>query len=137
MALRSMRVVAIAVTAFVATAAVADDLGNASGQSAAPAAKPQPGMKKPKNSALDAAHVGLDQIQFSQPNASPLAPTKNIKAAPLPRPGAAPSEPRGGVSLDFKWRASNDKVDPFDAVRHSSGPNSPGDAVQGGVKIGF
>ena len=37
----------------------------------------------------------------------------------------------------LKWRATNDRVDPYDAVRHSSGPNGPGDAVEGGVKLGF
>ena len=132
---RSM-LVAIAVAAFAVTAAVANDLGDVSGQAAPRAAKPHASVKKPKSVAPDPGDGGLDQIPFSQPNASPLAPAKSAKAA-APRPGAAPSEPDGGVSLDFKWRATHDQTDPFDAVRHSSGPNGPGDAVQGGVKLGF
>jgi hypothetical protein len=101
-------------------------------------AKPHRSVKKPKNPATDATtDAGMDQIQFSQPNASPLASTKGANAATQPSSRAAPSEPDGGVSLDLKWRATNDKADPFDAVRHSSGPNGEGDAVQGGVKIGF
>jgi hypothetical protein len=76
-----------------------------------------------------------DQIQFSQPNASRSPPRRARRRSQAQ--AAAPSEPDGGVSLDLKWRATNEKTDPFDAVRHSSGPNGPGDAVQGGVKIGF
>jgi len=136
MPLRST-LVAIAVIAVAATDAVADDLNDAAGQSARHATKPHHSVKKPKSPAPDAADGGFDQIQFSQPNASPLAPTKNARATSQSRQGPAPSDPGGGVSLDFKWRASNDKVDPFDAVRHTSGPNGQGDAVQGGVKIGF
>jgi hypothetical protein len=41
------------------------------------------------------------------------------------------------MSLGLQWRANNDKVDPYDAVRHSSGPAGPGDAIEGGVKLGF
>jgi hypothetical protein len=129
-------VIAIAATVFAATAAVADDLSSAN-QGAAAAPKPHHSAKKPKSPAPDATDASMDQIQFSQPNASPLASTKKANTTAQPSSRAAPSEPDGGVSLDLKWRATNDKVDPFDAVRHSSGPNGPGDAVEGGVKIGF
>ena len=135
MSLRPMLAIAIAATVFAATAAIADDLSGADKGAAAP--KPHRSAKKPKSPATDATDAGMDQIQFSQPNASPLASTKKANAAAPPSSRAAPSEPDGGVSLDLKWRATNDKVDPFDAVRHSSGANGQGDAVQGGVKIGF
>jgi hypothetical protein len=126
--LRSKLAIAIAAMAFAATAAVTDDLG------AAAAPKPHQGAKTVKGQASDATDAG-NQIRFSQPNASPLA--SKASATAQPSSGAAPSEPDGGVSLDLKWRVTNEKTDPFDAVRHSSGPNGPGDAVQGGVKIGF
>jgi hypothetical protein len=136
MRLRSLLVIAIAAAVFAAPAVVADDL-NIANRGAAAVTTPHHSAKKPKSPATGATDEGTDQIQFSQPDASPLAPTKKINAAAQPGSRAAPSEPNGGVSLDFKWRASNEKVDPFDAVRHTSGPNGPGDAVQGGVKIGF
>jgi hypothetical protein len=49
----------------------------------------------------------------------------------------APGEPKGSLSLDLKWHATNDRPDPFDAVTHTSGPNGSGDAFLGGVKLGF
>ena len=136
MPLHPMLAIAIAATVFAATAAVADDLGGAN-QGAAAAPKPHHSAKKPKSPAPDATDADMDQIQFSQPNASPLASTKKANTAAQPSSRTAPSEPDGGVSLELKWHATNDKTDPFDAVRHSSGPNGPGDAVQGGVKLGF
>ena len=134
-----LRLTLAAIAAAFATSALADDLNgpNAQGASPAAAAKSHRSVKKPSNAASDAASPDMDQIQFSQPNASPLANQKPTKAAPEKKSGDAASEPAGGVSLDFKWRATNDKTDPFDAVRHSSGANGPGDAVQGGIKIGF
>ena len=137
MPLRLMLMTAIAATVFAATAAVADDLSGANQGAAAAAPKPHHSAKKPKTPAPDATDLGMDQIQFSQPNASPLAPAKKTNATAQPSSRAAPSEPNGGVSLDLKWHATNDKNDPFDAVRHTSGPDGPGDAVQGGVKLGF
>ena len=136
MPLGPMLVIAIAATVFVAPAAIADDL-NGANKGAAAATKQHHSAKKPKSPATDATDAGMDQIQFSQPNASPLATTKKANATAQPSSRAAPSEPNGGVSLDLKWRATNEKTDPFDAVRHSSGPDGAGDAVQGGVKIGF
>jgi hypothetical protein len=131
--------VAATAIAFAVTSAFGDDLGGANAQGAAPAAaaKPHRTAKKPSAAAPDAASADLDQIQFSQPNASPLAGQKPAKTTPEKRTDGVSSEPAGGVSLDFKWRATNDRTDPFDAVRHTSGPNGPGDAVQGGIKVGF
>jgi hypothetical protein len=79
---------------------------------------------------------GMEGIDFSRPNESPLA-SKSQKSLHTPVARSAPLEPQGGVSFDLKWRATNDKADPYDAVRHDSGPNGPGDAVQGGLKLGF
>lgn len=135
MPLRLTLVMAIIAAAFAGTTAVADDLGDTN--KGAAVAKPHHSSKKPISPATASTDASMDQIQFSQPNASRLEPTKKTKATPQPSSSVVPKEPGGGVSLDLKWRATNEKVDPFDAVRHSSGPNGEGDAVQGGVKIGF
>ena len=134
-----LRLTLAAIAAAFATSALADDLGGTNTQGAAPPphAKPHKSVKKPSSAAPDAANADLDQIQFAQPNASPLANQKSTKTTPEKRTASAPSEPAGGVSLDFKWHATNDRNDPFDAVRHTSGPNGAGDGVQGGVKLGF
>src|SRR5579863_10447050 len=113
------------VIALSATPAFCDDLGAtrpADGASA-PAPKPHSVAKKPKVSAKDATTGALDQIQFSQPNAPPVGVRKAAAPPPLAKSGAAQSEPQGGVSFDVQWHATNDKTDPYDAVRHSSGPN--------------
>jgi hypothetical protein len=123
----------LSVATLIAAPAFSDDLD--ASHSAAVAVKPHPRAKKPKPAATDPTSQSMDQIHFSQPNASPIAPQKS--AAPSPRPGVAAKDPQGGLSVDLKWRANNDKVDPYDAVRHSSGPGGPGDAVQGGIKLGF
>jgi hypothetical protein len=123
----------LGIATLIAAPAFGDDLD--ASHSATVAVKPHPIAKKLKPAATDPTSQSLDQIRFSQPNASPIAPQKN--ASPSPRPGVAAKEPQGGLSLDMKWRASNDKVDPYDAVRHSSGPGGSGDAVQGGIKLGF
>ena len=79
---------------------------------------------------------GMETIDFSTPNQSPVAP-KSPKPSSPSEARSAPVEPQGGVSLDMKWHATNDKADPFDSVRHTSSPNGPGDAVEGGFKLGF
>jgi hypothetical protein len=138
MPLRSVLVTMAAVIACTA-AALGEDLAgtNRPGVRTNAVAKPHPNAK-PKHVMGDSAAQGsMDEIQFSQPNASPLGSQKTSSPSPGPKSGVAPSEPQGGVSLDLHWRASNDRVDPYDAVRHSSGPDGPGDAVEGGIKLGF
>jgi len=125
--------------AFWATSAFCDDLEplRSSRAIGASAAKSHTLAKKPKPAMTDSTPRDLDKIEFTQPNAPPLGAQRTASPAPATSPGRPPNEPQGGVSLNLKWRATNDKVDPYDAVRHDSGPNGPGDAVEGGIKLGF
>jgi hypothetical protein len=41
------------------------------------------------------------------------------------------------MSIGLKWHATNEPVDPYDSVRHTSGPDGPGDTLEGGIKLGF
>jgi hypothetical protein len=79
---------------------------------------------------------GIGDIKFSDPSARLVGETKTKPALPSDSSGGT-AQPSGGVSLDLKWHATNEPVDPFDAVRHTSGPDGAGDAVLGGVKLGF
>jgi hypothetical protein len=122
--------------ALAATPVVADDQ-TPPGAAAAQRDKNSARAKPAKPPATPAAAQGVpDAIDFSQPYGSPLAP-KGAKPAVAPAARLVPKQPEGGVSLDLKWRATNDKIDPYDAVRHTSGPDGQGDAVEGGVKLGF
>jgi|SRR5271170_4658779 len=78
----------------------------------------------------------LGDIRFSEPP-SPVTgarPPRENDAGPATRKSV---EPQGGVSLDLKWHATNDRVDPFDSVRHTSGPDGAGDGIEGGLELGF
>ncbi|HXW20785.1 MAG TPA: hypothetical protein VEK35_09805 [Roseiarcus sp.] len=122
--------------ALVATPVLADDQSPPSAAAAErDKAQVHPKSAKPPAAPASAQDVP-DSIDFSQPYGSPLAP-KGAKPAAAPEARPAAKEPQGGVALDLKWRATNDKVDPYDAVRHTSGPDGQGDAVEGGVKLGF
>jgi hypothetical protein len=79
----------------------------------------------------------LGDIPFSKPNASPVgeAATSNGDFAAARKGAAKPPAP--DVSLGLKWRATNEPVDPYDAVRHTSGPEGPGDTFEAGLKLGF
>jgi hypothetical protein len=116
-----------------------DDLEThkASGAPAPGFTRPHTGATKgkPLPSASTAGSVG--EIDFSQPYAPASSPQKSSNPAPAAQTRNAPVEPQGGVSLDLKWHATNDKADPYDAVRHTSGPDGPGDGVAAGVKLGF
>jgi hypothetical protein len=96
--------------------------------------KPTKAPKKAK-SAAKAEPEDLNAIPFSQPYGDPAG--EKAKAAAESKPRPAPEEPKGGVSVGLQWHATNDKVDPWDGIRHTSGPDGPGDAVEGGVKLGF
>jgi hypothetical protein len=41
------------------------------------------------------------------------------------------------VSLTYKWKASNDPVDPYWNMRSAPGSEAPGDSFLGGLKLGF
>jgi hypothetical protein len=123
---------------FAGSAALAEDV--AAPPNPAPAAdakhnvKPAKAPKKTK-SAAKADTDDLNAIPFSQPYGDPAA--EKAKASAESKPRSAPQEPKGGLSVGLQWHATNDKVDPWDGIRHTSGPDGPGDAVEGGVKLGF
>ena len=106
---------------------------------AAPQPKPAHASKaraKPANQAQPQAD-GLGEIQFSNPYAPPEG-AAGKKAADFPvgaRP--APTQPKGDVSFSYKWHATNEPVDVYNVVRHSAGPEGPGDTFMGGLKLGF
>jgi hypothetical protein len=127
------------VIALSATPAFCDDHAppSATDGAGATVVKPRPVAKKPKLPSKAPTTGSLNDIQFSRPNAPPVGAQKGAAQASQATKAAGPSEPQGGVSLDLQWHASNDKTDPYDAVRHTSGPNGPGDGVLGGIKLGF
>lgn len=96
---------------------------------AAGAAKSSKLAVKPGPKGVPAAAAdSMSNIKFSDPSA-PLAATPDAKGAL--------AEPDGGPSFGLKWHATNDPVDPYDTVRHTSGPEGPGAGVEAGVKIPF
>jgi hypothetical protein len=120
------------VLGFAASSAIADEI-------AAP---------EPKKTPAQAAHAkpakppvaqagGLQDVKFSDPNAPPVGAAPASKSALAPAANGAPKEPAANVSLSLKWHAANEPVDPYNAIRHTSGPDGPGDAFEGGIKLGF
>ena len=99
--------------------------------------KPHAGAMKGKPLARPLATGSMGEIDFSQPYSPASSPQKGSSSAPAAQTRNVPVEPQGGLSLDLKWHATNDKADPFDGVRHTSGPDGPGDGVEAGVKLGF
>jgi hypothetical protein len=130
MSLLRQSVVWAACTAAVCAQARADDV--------APQPKPAHASKaKPKPAAQPRPQPdGLSEIQFSNPYALPEG-TAGTKAADFPAARLAPTEPKGDVSFSYKWHATNEPVDLYNAVRHSAGPDGPGDTFMGGLKLGF
>ncbi len=80
---------------------------------------------------------GLRDVRFSDPNAPPVGAATPTNSGFAPAAIGAPKEEAGGISLGLKWRAANQPIDPYDAVRHTSGPDGPGDTFEGGIKLGF
>jgi hypothetical protein len=79
----------------------------------------------------------LQNVTFSDLNAPPVGAAPASKIDFPSGSKGAPKDPSGKVSLGLKWRATNNAPNPFDAMRHTSGPDGPGDAVEAGVKLGF
>ena len=131
---RRSSLVALGLVAVSASAALADDVSAPiHRETSARAVKAK--IAKPAKSAAQTGDMG--DIKFSDPTA-PLSGATGSKQAHLPSDArAVPAEPNGGLSLGLKWRATNDHADPFEAVRQTAGPNGPGDAVEGGIKLGF
>ncbi len=124
--------VAFVVAAIAASSAVADD------------AAPQKSNKAPARAAhAKSAKPAADQaggwrdVKFSNPNAPPVGAAPAAMSGFPPAANRAPKEAAGGVSLGLKWHATNEPIDPYDAIRHTSGPDGPGDTFEGGIKLGF
>jgi hypothetical protein len=99
-------------------------------------AKRQERVQKVRRPVPPSATGDFGDIKFSAhpPPATAARPARENDAAPA---SGKSVEPQGGLSLDLKWHATNDRADPFDAVRHTSGPDGGGDGVEGGLKLGF
>lgn len=125
------------VLVMLSSAARAEDLSGRLGRPAgaeASVARHEPSSKK--------AHLPPARSRDSRARTAPSLPANSLpaerRAAALPAP--VPQKPAGattGPSLDFKWRATNDRINPYSAVNHAVGPNGQGDTFEGGVKFGF
>jgi hypothetical protein len=80
---------------------------------------------------------GLADIPFSNPYAPPAGAGKSAGAEFPAAQRAAPTDPKGDLSLTYKWKGSNDPVDPFWNIRSAPGSEAPGDSFMGGLKLGF
>jgi hypothetical protein len=113
-------------------------------QAAADPVAPAPPNPGPQHAAKSKAvkpaqsqSSGLTDVPFSNPYAPPVGAGKSAGAG-LPTPQrAAPIEPKGNLSLTYKWKGSNDPVDPFWNIRSAPDSEAPGDSFMGGLKLGF
>ena len=79
----------------------------------------------------------LGDIPFSNPYAPPVGAGKGADAGFPALQGAAPVDPKGGVSFTYKWHAAPQPTDPFWNVHNEYGPDGPGSTFLGGLKLGF
>ena len=116
------------------TQALGDDLA---GQQPQPPSVSGPKAKaqKPAKPAPSRAD-GLGAVKFSNPYAPPEGAGKATGGDFSAARRAAPVDPKGGVSFTYKWHATNEPVDPYWHVR-DPGPDAPGSAFLGGLKLGF
>jgi hypothetical protein len=115
-----------------ATQAAADDLATTQSKHGPPHAAKSKTVKPPQSQ-----RSGLADVPFSNPYAPPVGAAKNAGAEFPAAQRAAPTEPKGNVSLTYKWKGSNDPVDPFWNIRSAPGSDAPGDSFMGGLKLGF
>jgi hypothetical protein len=80
---------------------------------------------------------GLGGIRFSEPYAPPAGAGKGAGPQFPVTQRAAPTNPKGDLSLTYKWKANNDPVDPFWNIRSAPGSEAPGESFMGGLKVGF
>jgi len=134
MRLPSTKLVISILIVAVASAASAEDVGGPLNiaPSAAPQAAPAHQQRKSKRAA-PAAKSGSAHVPEVK---SPPIGTQ-IPPPPAPVLHDATNGSDNGPALDFKWHATNDKVDPYDAVNHEAGPEGQGAGIEGGVKFGF
>lgn len=113
---------------FAAAQANADDLAASKAASA----------RKPAKATMPSARTqdGLG-VKFSNPCAPPEG-TAQPKGPEFPAAQrATPTDPKGGVSVSAKWKATGGPIDPFWDIRSSPGQEAPGDSFMGGLKLGF
>ncbi len=117
---------------FAATQAAADALA---------AAQPKPGPRHAAKSKTvkpaQSQRSGLADIPFSNPYAPPVAAAKGPGAEFPAAERVAPADPKGDLSLTYKWKATNDPTDPYWHVRSAPGSEAPGNSFLGGLKLGF
>lgn len=129
---RRISIVCLAL-AFAASSAVADETAPVKPRKPPARAAHAKAAKSPSEQA-----GGLQDVKFSDPKAPPVgAGAASTRSAFATAASGAPKDPAANVSLGLKWRATNEPVDPYDAIRHTSGPDGPGDTFEGGVKLGF
>jgi hypothetical protein len=127
----SRRFIAFAMTV-AATQASADGLVAAQPKSNPPHAAKSKTVRPPRSQG-----PGLADIPFSNPYAPPVGAGKST-GAEFPAAGsAAPVDPKGDLSLTYKWKANNDPVDPFWNIRSAPGSEAPGESFMGGLRLGF
>jgi hypothetical protein len=129
--------ICLAISAIAPMRASADDLPAQPLKPVKPqAAKPK--AAKPKAAKPQATRDGsLADIPFSNPYAPPVGAGKSAGGEFPAAKTATPADPKGGVSLIYKWHASGEPTDPYWHVRNEYGPDGPGSSFQGGLKLGF
>ena len=65
---------------------------------------------------------GLTDIPFSNPYAPPVGAGKGAAAEFPAAQRAAPVDPKGDLSLTYKWKANHDPIDPYWNIRSAPGP---------------
>jgi hypothetical protein len=80
---------------------------------------------------------GLVDVPFSDPYAPPVGAGAGAGPEFPAAHRAAPVDPKGDLSLTYKWKANNDPVDPYWNIRSAPGSEAPGDSFLGGLKLGF
>ena len=104
-------------------------------------AQPKPGAQHAAKSKIlkptKPNSAGPTKIPFSNPYAPPVGAGKSAGAEFPAAQRQAPVDPKGHMSFTYKWKASNDPVDPYWNMRSAPGSEAPGDSFLGGLKLGF
>lgn len=105
----------------------------------APTAKKTPAQARHAKSVATAPGQSgsLPDIEFSDPYAPPGGAAQASKGDFAPAANGAPKEPAGGISFGLKWHANNAQNNLYEHVLPRASPDGPGDAVEGGIKLGF
>jgi hypothetical protein len=134
MRLLSTKLVASIFIVAVASAARAEDVGGP--LNIAPSAQSHAAAKHSQRKAKSAAPAKQsNSARASDVPSAPVAGQAPPASAPVLHDATSGSD--NGPSLDFRWHATNDRIDPYDAVNHAAGPEGQGAGFLGGVKFGF